>query len=138
MQLPGSSRASGCRAGIALLITLTFRWTHGEDAEIGFIAVNESDKIIQRSQLPLLGAYVEPRSATERRLVEIWRRALGMDRIGIRDNYEDLGGDSLMAASIIAELEASFGTKIPWALLADAGTIEQMAITIDDLKQGTK
>jgi hypothetical protein len=43
-----------------------------------------------------------------------------------------------MAASIIAELETSFGTKIPWALLADAGTIEQMAITIDDLKQGTK
>jgi acyl carrier protein len=106
--------------------------------DIGFKAVNESDKIIQRSQLPLLGAYVEPRSATERKLVEIWRRALGMDRIGIRDNYEDLGGDSLMAASIIAELETSFGTKIPWALLADAGTIEQMAITIDDLKQGTK
>jgi acyl carrier protein len=60
-----------------------------------------------------------------------------MDRVGITDNYEDLGGDSLLAASIIAELETSFGTKMPWALLADAGTIEQMAAAIDKLKQGT-
>jgi acyl carrier protein len=100
--------------------------------------VNESDKIIQRSQLPLLGAYVEPRSPTEKKLAEVWRRALGMDRIGITDSYEDLGGDSLLAASIIAELETSFGTKMPWALLADAGTIEQMAATIDNLKEGAK
>ena len=100
--------------------------------------MNESDKIIQRSQLPLLGAYVEPRSPTEKKLAEVWRRALGMDRIGITDSYEDLGGDSLLAASIIAELETSFGTKMPWALLADAGTIEQMAATIDNLKEGAK
>jgi len=99
--------------------------------------VNESDKIIQRSQLPLLGAYVEPRSPTEKKIAEVWKRALGMDRVGITDNYEDLGGDSLLAASIIAELETSFGTKMPWAILADAGTIEQMAVAIDKLKQGT-
>jgi acyl carrier protein len=98
--------------------------------------VNESDKIIQRSQLPLLGAYVEPRSPTEKKIAEVWKRALGMDRVGITDNYEDLGGDSLLAASIIAELETSFGTKMPWAILADAGTIEQMAVAIDKLKQG--
>ena len=98
--------------------------------------MNESDKIIQRSQLPLLGAYVEPRSPTEKKIAEVWKRALGMDRVGITDNYEDLGGDSLLAASIIAELETSFGTKMPWALLADAGTIEQMAVAIDKLKQG--
>lgn len=35
--------------------------------------------IIQRQQLSPLGAYVEPRSQTERALEEIWRRAFGMD-----------------------------------------------------------
>jgi acyl carrier protein len=58
-----------------------------------------------------------------------------MDCIGIKDDYEDLGGDSLLAASIFAELEKSFGVKIPWALLTQARTIEQLAIAIDHLRQ---
>jgi acyl carrier protein len=100
--------------------------------------VTTSETIIQRSQLPLLGAYVEPRSPTERKLAEIWCRALGMDCVGITDSYEDLGGDSLLAASIFAELETSFGVKLPWALLAEAGTIELMAAAIDNLQQRAK
>jgi acyl carrier protein len=61
-----------------------------------------------------------------------------MDCVGITDSYEDLGGDSLVAASIFAELETSFGVKLPWALLAEAGTIEQMAAAIDNLQQRAK
>ena len=93
---------------------------------------------IQRGQLPLLGPYVEPRSPTEQMLAEIWRRTLGMDRVGVRDNYEDLGGDSLLAASIFAELEASLRIKIPWALLEEAATIEQLALRIDNLQRRIK
>jgi acyl carrier protein len=68
-------------------------------------------------------------------LAEIWRRAFGMDCVGITDNYEDLGGDSLLAASIFVELETSLGKKIPWALLEEAATIEQLAVKIDQLQQ---
>lgn len=93
---------------------------------------------IQRRQLPLLGAYVEPRTPTERMLAEIWRRAFDMDCVGIADSYMDLGGDSLLAASIFAELEASFGLKIPLALLIEADTIEQLAQRIDSLQQREK
>jgi acyl carrier protein len=100
--------------------------------------VAESSTIVKRSQLPLLGAYVEPRSVTERKVAEIWARALGMDFVGITDNYEDLGGDSLLAAGIFATLETSFEVKLPWALLADAGTIEHMAVAIDNLQQRAK
>ena len=98
----------------------------------------ESETIVQRGQLPLLGAYVEPRTPTERKLTEMWRLAFGMDCVGITDNYEDLGGDSLLAACIFAELETSFGIKIPWALLAEARTIEQLATAIDNLRQGMR
>lgn len=87
-----------------------------------------------RSQFPLLGAYVEPRSSTEKTLAEIWCRAFRMDRVGITDNYEDLGGNSLLAASIFAEIEMSFKAKLPWALLDEAGTIEQLAAAIDNLQ----
>jgi len=61
-----------------------------------------------------------------------------MDCVGIADDYEDLGGDSLLAASIFAELETSFGVKLPWALLAEAGTIEQLAAVIDNMQQRSK
>jgi acyl carrier protein len=100
--------------------------------------VAESSTIIKRSQLPLLGAYLEPRSSTEKTIAEIWSRTLGMDFVGVNDNYEDLGGDSLQAASIFAELETSFAVKIPWALLAEAGTIEQLAAVIDNMQQRSK
>ena len=50
--------------------------------------------IIERRQLPLLGPYVEPRSSTEKVLAEIWCHLLGMDSVGIKDSYEDLGGNS--------------------------------------------
>ena len=98
----------------------------------------ESGAIIKRSQLPLLGAYVAPRSSAEKKIAEIWSRTLAMDVVGVTDNYEDLGGDSLQAASIFAELETSFAIKIPWALLAEAGTIEQLAAVIDTLQQRSK
>jgi acyl carrier protein len=61
-----------------------------------------------------------------------------MDCVGVADSYEDLGGDSLLAASIFAECETKFGLKIPWALLVEAGTIEQMAERIDGMQQGAK
>jgi len=91
-----------------------------------------------RSQFPLLGPYVEPQSATERRLATIWCHVLGIDRVGITDNYEDLGGDSLMAAGIFADIETSLKIKFPWRLLADAPTIQQLAVAIDRLQQQAK
>lgn len=61
-----------------------------------------------------------------------------MDLVGVTDDYEDLGGDSLQAAGIFAELETSFAIKMPWALLAEAGTIEQLAAVIDNMQPKTK
>jgi acyl carrier protein len=90
--------------------------------------------IIQRKHFPLLGPYVAPSSPTQQQLAEIWRRAFAMDSIGIHDRYLDLGGDSLLAASIFADCEQVFGLKLPWALLAEAGTVEEMATAIDRLR----
>jgi acyl carrier protein len=91
----------------------------------------ESSTLVRRQQLPLLGEYVGPRTPTERKLTEIWSEELGMDT----DNYEDLGGDSLLAASIFARIETTFGVDIPMYSLVDAPTIEQLARQIDCLRQ---
>jgi acyl carrier protein len=96
----------------------------------------ESSTLILRQQLQFLGAYVGPRSPTEIKLAEIWCEAFGMDMVGIADNYEDLGGDSLLAASIFAEIETYFSIKLPMYTLVDAPTIAQLAPMIDRQRQG--
>jgi non-ribosomal peptide synthase protein (TIGR01720 family) len=46
--------------------------------------------------------YAEPRSEVEKELVRIWQEALGVDRVGINDNFFALGGDSILSIQIIA------------------------------------
>jgi len=126
-------RGSGILARLPLK---SARWAaFGEGTAVGNEAgrVQDSGPIVLRRQLPLLGPYVAPRTATERKLAEIWRNALGMDQIGIADGYEDLGGDSLRAAGIFAEIEQTFAIEIPMATLVDAPTIEQLAQRVDAL-----
>jgi oxalate---CoA ligase len=46
-----------------------------------------------------------PPTAVETRLIDIWRRILGVEQIGLEDSFFDLGGDSLSAAILLAEAE---------------------------------
>jgi len=80
-----------------------------------------------------LGPYVAPRTATEQKLADIWRDKLGVDRVGVTDRYEDLGMDSLLAATIFVEIEETFAISMLTTALVDAPTIEQLARKIDGL-----
>jgi pyochelin synthetase len=51
---------------------------------------------------------VEPRNETEQRLYAIWKEALGRDGFGAEGNFFELGGDSLIAVSVINRLHAEF------------------------------
>ena len=55
--------------------------------------------------------YVAPRNGTEEKLVAIWQEILGKDRIGIRDNFFDLGGHSLSAIRLSGYLHKEFSVK---------------------------
>jgi len=80
-------------------------------------------------------SYAGSRAPTERKLTEIWSTELAMDMVGITDKYEDRGGDSLLAASIFARIETTFGVHIPMYSLLDAPNLEQLARQIDRLCQ---
>jgi len=95
--------------------------------------IQDSSTIVRRREFPLLGPYVAPRTPTERKLAEIWCHALGMDQVGITDNFEELGGDSLLAVGIFADLEEAFAIAVPIAALARSPTIELLAKRIDEL-----
>jgi amino acid adenylation domain-containing protein len=70
---------------------------------------------------------VAPRNAVERQLTKIWEKILGIQPIGVKDNFFDLGGHSLLAVRVVAEIEKALGKNIPLATLFQAPTIEQLA-----------
>ncbi len=63
----------------------------------------------QTSRPELTAAFVAPQTDLEKTLAKLWQQVLKIDRLGIHDNFFDLGGDSIMAIQIAARLsEAGF------------------------------
>jgi amino acid adenylation domain-containing protein len=78
--------------------------------------------------LPRENGRVAPRTVLEMQLVSIWETVLSRHPIGITDNFfSDLGGDSLQAVRIFAELDKVLGKRLPLATLFEASTIEKLA-----------
>ncbi len=75
-------------------------------------------------------AAVAPRNEVESKLVALWERALKTRPIGVRDNFFDLGGDSILAVEVFLEIEEVFARKLPLATLFQAPTIEQLAALV--------
>jgi len=57
----------------------------------------------------------------------IWETVLGVRPIGVRDNYFELGGHSVLAVKLMNRIEEAFGRTLPIATLLQAPTIEQLA-----------
>ena len=55
--------------------------------------------------------YVEPRDEQERILVNVWQEVLGVDKVGIEDDFFCIGGDSIKAIQIISRLQ-KYGLKL--------------------------
>lgn len=64
---------------------------------------------------------------TARQLALIWQELLGVDSVGLDQNYFDLGGDSVLAVHLFAQIEKTFRVKLPLATLFDAPTIQELA-----------
>lgn len=87
--------------------------------------------IIPRGTLTGLGVLVPPRHRIEKQLVEIWERILKVEPIGVEDHWFDLGGDSLSAAVLFAEIEAVFCKTLALSLLLEADTVATLAALIE-------
>jgi len=56
--------------------------------------------------------YAAPSTEMERVLADVWQEALGMDRVGVHDNFFDLGGHSLLTIQVIAKIEEQTGVRV--------------------------
>jgi amino acid adenylation domain-containing protein len=76
-------------------------------------------------------SFVPPRTTIERRMHDIWRRLLRVERVGIRDGFFDVGGHSLLALRLIARIEKAFGVSLSLAVLFDHPTIEALSQAVE-------
>jgi oxalate---CoA ligase len=88
---------------------------------------------VQRSRLadhfgPLLRTpFVPPSVPLEWEIARIWATVLGVPRVGVDDNIFDLGGTSLSAVRILAEIQRITGRNVPLSTLLRAPTVKQLA-----------
>jgi amino acid adenylation domain-containing protein/non-ribosomal peptide synthase protein (TIGR01720 family) len=71
--------------------------------------------------------YVEPRTDTERILAAIWAEVLGMQQVGIEDDFFELGGDSILGAQVLARVRGAFGIGLSARTVFDASTVAELA-----------
>jgi len=67
--------------------------------------------------------YAAPRSPVEDQITQIWANALGLDRVGIHDDFLELGGDSLIATQVVARIWETFATEVPFETLFERPTV---------------
>ena len=83
------------------------------------------------SRPPLDTEYAPPESETQQVLCRLWQDFFGIRRIGIHDDFFELGGDSLKAMTLAARLHQQTGARIPLAEFFKTSTIKGLAAFIE-------
>jgi thioesterase domain-containing protein/acyl carrier protein len=72
-------------------------------------------------------AYIAPRDNLELRLTEIWQKVLGLESVGVRDDFFKLGGHSILAVQLMAKIKQLLEIDLPLTTLFQTPTIEYLA-----------
>ena len=96
---------------------------------------------VKRQELPnplekrpeINAAYVAPQSMLEIQLADLWSNTLKVDRIGIHDNFFDLGGASIPAVQIVARISDQFDVAFPVSSFFEHPTIAGQSVILEEL-----
>jgi amino acid adenylation domain-containing protein len=75
--------------------------------------------------------FAGPRTPTERAVAEIWAKVLDLERVARDDNFLEVGGHSLVAAQVMAQLRQRFGVRLPVRLLFEHPALSDFASAVD-------
>lgn len=130
-----AARAPSTAERIAKSILLNHIATELNDVD-SILRVARSRKVTrQKSEKD----FIAPRTPIEKGLARIWSDFLGIEQIGIYDNFFDLGGHSLLATQIISRVRESFQVEVPLKLLfTRAFTVAELSKAIEQhlIEQG--
>ncbi|MCP5063932.1 MAG: SDR family NAD(P)-dependent oxidoreductase, partial [Ignavibacteriae bacterium] len=99
------------------------------------VNINENDTEIQLHERPNIDSeYVEPKTDLEKQIFPEWIKLLGIEKIGINDNFFDLGGDSLIGTQLVSRMRKIFSVDIPIKAIFENATIKGIAELIEKEK----
>ncbi|MDZ7375500.1 MAG: amino acid adenylation domain-containing protein [candidate division KSB1 bacterium] len=78
--------------------------------------------------------YVPPRTATEQLLATIMAHILQVDRVGLNDNFFQLGGHSLLGVRLQSRIRDAFQIELPLRQIFDSATLSELASAIDAIR----
>jgi len=70
---------------------------------------------------------MRPPTEIESRILALWRNVLGMEQVGIHDDFFALGGYSILAAQLMARIRQTFGRDLPLRILLERPTVAHLA-----------
>jgi amino acid adenylation domain-containing protein len=82
------------------------------------------------------GRYKPPRTPVEELLAEVFASVLGIEQVGVEDDFFALGGHSLMAARAVAQISAALQIELPLQSIFDASAVSALATVVERLRQG--
>lgn len=93
---------------------------------------------VTHARPPLKNSYIAPRNDAERKMVRIWESILAINDIGIRDNFFDLGGNSLLGVNLLSQVRKAFSLEhLPAYVLYEAPCVEAITQYLTQNRQTT-
>ncbi len=96
---------------------------------------NQGNSLSVYSRNNLKTDYVPARNQIEEIVAKTWEKALGIEKIGINDNFFDLGGSSLISIQIISQLQKELNIHIPVVSIYEKPTISSLAELLSSNEQ---
>ncbi|MFC3033691.1 amino acid adenylation domain-containing protein [Pseudoalteromonas fenneropenaei] len=94
------------------------------NGKVDYIAIRASDKLeTAGSNVPFVAA----RTPLEEKLSELWRATLKWDKVSVKDNFFESGGNSLTAVTLINAINKELNLTVPMQVLFQAPNIEELA-----------
>ncbi|MGQ0603036.1 MAG: condensation domain-containing protein [Anaerolineales bacterium] len=97
------------------------------NGKVDYKALPEPEQATDRND----NSFVAPRTPAETTLAQIWVRVLGMELVGVHDNFFEVGGDSLLSIQIVAKARQA-GLQITPKQVFDYPTIAELALIASD------
>ena len=82
----------------------------------------------------LATAFTPPGNATQATVAQIWSEVLGIERLGIHDNFFEAGGHSLLATQVISRINQSFSLNLPLRTLFEEATVAHLSEAIENAR----